>query len=470
MPSFPRAVKQALVGDPDAVFVLLGNFEVEDVWGQGEPGLPRMSFSSGNSIAHRMDEFALLVGCAGDHVVTKSAPDADYLAYLADLGVDLPTVHNPAEQEPGRTVTRDVLADPALLERLRALAAEGAYLAVHGWSELEEELARRTGLRPAGSPAAVCKAVNSKVYSRRLADRLGLRQPAGFACATIEEWGQAVEGATRLLAAGERVGVKDAYGVSGKGIVVVEDQRRLEQLDRAVRRRAERDGDDRAGLLVEQWVAKRCDLNYQFTVGRDGGVRFDFVKEALTVDGVHKGHRMPARISAAQEEAVREAARSIGTALAADGYAGVVGVDAMVGADEGLFPLVEINARNNMSTYQVPLQELAVPEGWTALARQYPLRLTAPLAFKDLRRAMAGLLLERPGQAGMVVNNFATVNAAASAATGRGYEGRLHGFLAAPTPEEADALDARVIAVLADLTGTQAPGTASGATPEDPAK
>ena len=43
--------------------------------------------------------------------------------------------------------------------------------------------------------------------------------------------------------------------------------------------------------MVEEWVAKAADLNYQLTVGRDGGVEFNFVKEAVTDQGVHKGHR-----------------------------------------------------------------------------------------------------------------------------------------------------------------------------------
>lgn len=453
--TFLRRLKAATTGDARTPLVFLGNFEVEDVWAAGEQGLPRVAFGTGSAIVHRMDEFAMLLAGPGDHVVLKAAPDPDYLAYLAELGIDPPGIHPVAQQDPAHTVTRDALADPALLVTLGRLAAQGARLYTHGNSALEEELAARAGIPLAGSPAAVCKAVNSKVYSRRLADDLGLRQPRGWACTTLAEWADAVEGARELLAAGHRVVVKDAFGVSGKGIVVLDDARRLDQTHRMILRRADRSGDDRVALVAEQWVTKRADLNYQVTVGLDGAVHFDFVKEALTEGGVHKGHRMPPALDAAQLAEVRDAGERLGERLAADGYVGVVGVDAMVGTDERLFPVTEVNARNNMSTYQVPLQERLVPPGWHALARQYPLRLPSPVPFKRIRQVLGDLLAAGPGGAGLVVNNFATVNAAAR--PGGDFAGRLYALVVAPTAAAAQALDDRAGHALARLEEGTAP-------------
>lgn len=454
--TFLDRLKAAVTGDAGTPLVLLGNFEVEDVWAAGEPGLPRMSFDSGTAIVNRMDEFALLLGGAGDHVILKAPPDPDYLAYLNGLGLRLPRIHAVREQDPRHSVTRDVLRDKALLAVMGELGAGGARLYAHGNSALEEELSTQAVIPLAGSPAAVCKAVNSKVFSRRLADELALRQPRGWACTRFAEWSAAVETARDLLAAGRRVVVKDAFGVSGKGIVVLDDQRRLDQTYRMLARRAERSGDERVALVVEEWVAKRADLNYQVTVGRDGGVAFDFVKEAITENGVHKGHRMPPDLNAAQLAEVRDAGERIGARLHADGYVGVVGVDAMVGADERLFPVTEINARNNMSTYQVPLQERFVPDGWYALARQYPLRLPYPMPFKEVRRLLGDTLLDRPGGTGILVNNFATANAAALNVAPGGFEGRLYGLVVAPTATAARALDDRVGRALAPLSGRTA--------------
>ncbi len=443
-------LRSALVGDPDARFVYLANFEVEDRWAVGETGLPRTPFETARQVVNRMDELAVTLAGGQDHVLLKQAPDPGYLDWLSRLELPLPRLVPANSSQPQRNVTEDALATPALLDLLSGLAAEGAYLLPHGVSTMEEELAERTGLPLAAPPTTICKFVNSKVYSRRLAEKLGLRQPTGWACAALEQFAAACRDAADLLADGRRVVVKDAYGVSGKGLMVVDDPNRLDRLYRMVATQARRSGHDRVGLVVEEWVAKGVDLNYQFTVHRDGTVSFDFVKEAYTVHGVHTGHRMPARLSAPVHEELRRCSQALGTQLAADGYYGVVGVDAMTDPSGGLYPVTEINARNNMSTYQATLVERLVRPDMVALARQYPLRLATALPFDRLRHGLGELLLREPGGVGLVIHAFATVNAGAGA---QPFPGRLYGLLTATSTEELDTMDAEIadrLAVLAE--------------------
>ncbi|MGW0845433.1 preATP grasp domain-containing protein [Streptomyces sp. NPDC002787] len=445
---FGSRLKRAVTGADDTPLVFLGNFEVEEVWARGEHTLPRFSALSGNAVVNRMDEFALLLAGEADHVVLKTAPDPAYLAHLEQLGLGLPTVHVVAVQDSQRKVTEDVLADPALLGTLRGLAADGARLSPHGVSVLEEELSSVTGMALAAPGAELCKAVNSKIYSRRVADELGVRQPAGWTCESVEELAEALDRARELHAQGRRTVVKEAFGVSGKGIVVLESERWMDRVLRMVRQRVERSGRPRIAFVVEEWVPHQGDLNYQFTVGRDGSVHFDFVKRAVTEGGVHKGHRFPARLSPAQDAVLRETAQAVGKRLAADGYAGVVGVDALLDGDDAVWPVIEINARNNMSTYQVRLQERFVGDGRLALARHYPLRLTRPLGFTELRDLLGDLLLTEAGGSGLLVNNFATVNAGGQAVAPGAFDGRLYGIAVASSADELTALDEGVTARL----------------------
>lgn len=120
----------------------------------------------------------------------------------------------------------------------------------------------------------------------------------------------------------------------------------------------------------------------------------------------------------------------------------MVGVDAMLDPDGGVYPVIEINARNNMSTYQARLQEQLLGEGQLALARHYPLVLDRELPFDTLRQVLAGLLLDRPGGSGLVVNNYATVNA--GAASGSPFNGRLYGLITGDSAEQLAALDEAV--------------------------
>ncbi|MFE9139195.1 ATP-grasp domain-containing protein [Streptomyces sp. NPDC007355] len=450
LPGFRARLATALTGAPETPLLFLGNFEVEQQWAKGEHTLPRLSAATAGAVVNHMDEFALFLGGADDHVVLKTRPDDDYLAFLTGLGVDLPRIHVPGRQDPQRTVTEDALADPALLTALSALAAQGCQVTAHGISADERRFTEVTGLPLAGPGPDVCKAVNSKVYSRRVADELGLRQPRGWACETLDDLAGAFAAATDD--SGTRYVVKEAFGVSGKGIAVLEGRRRADRILGMVRKQADRSGNGTVAFVVEEWVAKETDLNYQFTVGRDGSVCFDFVKEQLTEGGVHKGHRMPARLSAVQRDEVRDAAERLGKRIAADGYVGVVGVDAMIDPEGGLYPVVEINARHNMSTYQVGLEERFVRDGRIAVARHYPLRLTAPLSFAETRDLLDGLLFDPDRGTGLLVNNHATVNAGFAETAEQAaptVDGRLYGVLVEVSDARVGTLDTEIAARLA---------------------
>ncbi|MFE2631069.1 ATP-grasp domain-containing protein [Streptomyces sp. NPDC059374] len=454
---FTARLKRAVTGAADTPLVFLGNFEVENQWAVGEPALPRVGAHAGSAVVNRMDEFALLLGGKDDHVVLKTALDDGYRAYLEGLGLALPTVHVVAGQDPRRTVSEDALADPGLLHTLSELAAGGAPGAPPGGPPRAAVQSAPTPRAPAPPAPPGGTPGYTTVETRRLADELGIRQARGWACETLPELADAVAAAGELLAAGRKVVVKDAFGVSGKGIVVLDSDKRLARLHRMAVTQAERaaaGGEPRTALVVEEWVAKRADLNYQFTVGRDGSTHFDFVKELLTENGVHKGHRMPARLTGGQVAEVAATAGRLGERLAADGYFGVVGVDAMVDPDGGLYPVVEINARNNMSTYQSVVHEVLAGPDEVAVARHFTVRPRRALPFAELREVLDGLLLtERgPRPRGLFVNNYATVNAAAAGAGDDGFEGRLYGVLVAGSDAEVAALDTDITRRLAAHT------------------
>jgi carbamoylphosphate synthase large subunit len=309
-------------------------------------------------------------------------------------------------------------------------------------SEPEERLALGTGIPLAAPDAALCKRVNSKVYSRDVATAVGLPQPPGHACRTLDELSAALRWARVRVAGGQPVVVKDAYGVSGKGLLVAADERRLDQVWRLVDRSATRAGHDRIGLVVEDWIDRAMDLNYHFTVDRDGTVRLDFVKQALTAGGVHMGHRFPVALPATYEEQIDAAARVLGRRLAADGYFGVVGVDAMVDAAGGLYPVVEINARNNMSTYQAALHGSVIQPDAVGVARHFAVRPPEPVPFSLLRKVLGDTLLRPGGRCGVVVTATATAYA------GEEGDGRLYTVLVALSWSELAALEERVAELL----------------------
>ena len=432
-------LKEELTGRRDACFVWLCNFEVEQQWARGHVGLPTVKLSTTTSTVHRMEQLGALLADPGDHLLLGQALDPGYRDYVESIGF-APPMELLAPDVTGAGTTAAVLASHEVRSALRRLGEQGAYLMPMGCSADEQKIAEATGIRPAVPDAAVFERVNSKIYSRHLVEELGLRAIPGHCCESVADL-RAALGPSAMLP----VIVKEAYGVSGKGLVVLDSEKKVARLLRMVEQRSRRTGDVRLDVVVESFLAKRSDLNYQFTVGRTGRVRLNFVKEALTAHGVHMGHIMPADLTAAQYAEIESVAMRIGERLHADGFVGVVGVDALLGVDDLIYPVLEINARLNMSSYQGRVTERFLRPGHCALAKYHPLRLAARLPWSRISVALGDLLEPPVDGTGMVVTCFGTVNAQAQTAqTAAPFNGRLYSVLFAPDRAALAALDSRI--------------------------
>ncbi|MYU20916.1 hypothetical protein [Streptomyces sp. SID8352] len=451
--TYTKDLKEALTKDRDARFVWLCNFEVERRWARSYTGLPAVRGSATTATVQRMEELGALLAEPGDHLLLDRPLDEGYRRYADALGLGTPTgLVTPAPAGDAGTAEA-VSRSPELLDRLRELARQGAWLMPMGVSDQEEHLARLTGLRLAVPPAAVHERVNSKIYSRRVTEELGLRTIPGHCCETVGELHRALD--ERFRDDPGPVVVKDAFGVSGRGLVVLDSRRKADRLLRMVDRRAASSGDDRLHVVVEAFLPKRADLNHQLTIDREGRVRQDFVKQAITAGGVHLGHVSPAGLDAVQRDELAATAQALGGRLYEDGFTGIVGVDALLGADGLVYPVLEINARLNMSSYQGRVTELFGPGQGITLARHHTLRPAAPVAFEEVTEALGPLLDPPLGRDGLVITCFGTVNAQAPASPGTPFEGRLYTMQFAADRAGLDALDRRVTEALSrfDTTG-----------------
>ncbi|MEY9934535.1 hypothetical protein ABH926_009203 [Catenulispora sp. GP43] len=448
---FAARLKSALTGDPHARFVYLNNFEVERVWGRGEPALPGTGLSFSAATVNRIEEVGLALAEAGDVVVLKQAPDPAYAAYLADIGLIEAAVCTVDHNDPRRTVTEDALDSPKLLAALRRLDDGHTYLAPLGVSVLEEQVAEASGLPLAGPCSVVAKEVNGKIFSRELVDAAGLTSVPGSVCRTIDDLDQALR--LHLGEAGaSAVVVKESLGVSGRGMVVLDSRERADRLLRMIARKST--GDGKVSLVVERWIDKRADLNYQFLVGQDGHFTFETIKTALTRDGVHRGHVFPPDLRAQEIAQLENAAAVVSKVLHTSGYHGLVGVDAILGTDGAVYPCLEINARLNMATYQNRIAERLITPGTSALATSFELRPGRTFGFDEVAAVLGRHLPTSPERLreaarGLLITNFATLNAAV-VADGRPY-GRLYAVLVAGNEPEVLALRGQVQATLDEL-------------------
>jgi D-alanine-D-alanine ligase-like ATP-grasp enzyme len=433
---FAERLKRDLVQDEKARFVYINNFEVERSWAVGEPKLPGAGISFASATVNRMEEMGVLLAESADIVLLKAPMDSDYAAYLRAVDASAGEVVAVEASLPSRTVTEDALESPRTLDFLRGLADGRTYLMPMGISAAEEQLSEAVGLPLAGPRAEVCKRVNGKIYSRRLVDSLGLAAVPGVVCETVAELAAAVEA---QCARGGRVVVKESLGVSGRGMVVLPDRAAADRLLRLIGRRGQQ---TRVDMVVESWIEDVTDLNYQFLVSRSGQVRFEAVKEAVLHNNVHQGHRFPVDLSEEHLGTLHESALLIGRALHADGYYGIVGVDAMIGPDGVLYPCLEINARFNMSTYQSRIAERFLSAGRHAIAATFNLKPSRAHSFAEVAAVLGRSIFDGTHVPGVLVNNFATLNAGIGPGDGP-FHGRIYGICIAADAGSALALRSR---------------------------
>lgn len=446
-------LKGALVGDPQAEFVLLCNFEAERDWGAGVAGLPAPPPVTTARPASAMEELGVCLAAQGDQLLLGRPLDASFRDYLSSAGIAAPA--EITVEGPGTVETADrVLSDARTLARLRAAAERGAYLLPMGSTERTRQIAALTGLRYAAAEPAVAARVNSKIYARRLVEELGLRAVPGSCCESVEDLAMALTSEPF-----EPLIVKDAYGVSGRGLMRLDNPARARRLLEMVRRHARRTGDDRLQVVVEHFLLKSCDLFYQFTVARDGAVVMDTVLETLLDNGVPQGNTAQSPWADEHRAEIEDCAARIGRSLHRDGYHGVVGVDALCGADGTLYPVLEINVRLNLPTYQLPVMQARHASGLPySQSKQYTVRLGGALSFERLHAALKPVLTQAADGAHAVISCFAPLNALAEQAKdGRTFPGRLHTGLFAPDPDSLARLELHMRHRLDALTGGRHP-------------
>ncbi|PQP83671.1 hypothetical protein C0Q44_02990 [Paenibacillus sp. PCH8] len=304
MTEFSSKLKWALTGQHDVTLVYLNNFEVEEHW--SEPGilkLPSLSIGSAADVVNRMEELGVFLAGENDIILLKSPPDQGFIADAQALGFGRSRCIAAEHNDPAMNITTTLLHCPRTIDKLRELsqvAESPAYLVPFGTSDQEEELSRRTGIPLAVPSSDIFRKVNDKGYSRRLNMELGIRQIPGVECTTLDELASGFDRLKSVLAQGGRLVLKDSMGVSGKGITVIADEARFYKCMNMLEKQATKKGIRMINYVLEQWIDKICDLNYQILIDRSGGVEFLGVKESLVEQGVHQGHLMPSRLNEVQ--------------------------------------------------------------------------------------------------------------------------------------------------------------------------
>jgi len=342
--------------------IFCGTFEAEAYWREADlaklPTLPDGDFSR---VVAAMDEMLFAFCGPDDAVLTARCMDDAHADYLHAIG--FPFRRNPFDLAPpddeGRVADAGVapnvfqrMVEEPFTERLAASCPAGARLEPFAVLPGTAEVARRYGWLGVFPSQEIIRAVNTKNYSLRMRDCLGIRNPG----VTVHDVASLLDRGATLLEHGPIL-VKDDYGVSGKGNQRIETHRSLERIAKHLS--AQVAAGWRVRFILEPYLRKRSDFSCQFHIDDDGEVRLISVQE-LVNNGLAFGASCtagPDLLDRLERDGYFRTIKAMGSTMYADGYRGDVCVDSMILHDGELFPLVEINARKSMSLIKHAIDE-----------------------------------------------------------------------------------------------------------------
>ncbi|MFH9967441.1 peptide ligase PGM1-related protein [Streptomyces mirabilis] len=287
----------------------------------------------------------------GDVLVSPVPLGRKFLEYVTGLtGVPSESVTVIAVPPVGAVPLAQAVRQAGLTDRLRGLAGQpGAVLLPTALDESAIGFARDLGLTVHPYPtvdeaAAALKMtmlLNTKAGFREVAERLGMRLPAGQVCRRPE-----VDGVVReFLGQYERVVIKPDRSAGGHGM------RFVARGDIEVGAALELDaiGGPAGMWVVEEYVDGAMSVSIQLETATSG-TRVLFSGEMHTTQGSFTGYVSPLPTSCAHVAGELEQwGLQLGRHLADHGYAGPFGVDALVSTD-GVAYADESNIRRTATT------------------------------------------------------------------------------------------------------------------------
>jgi len=298
-----------------------------------------------DKIVNCLDEMLLLMSKSEDILILRNKPDAEFLNYLKEIGIQIPHIFTLEKCNNEEPVSKLIYEDKKLLQSIKiTLNNKKACLVPYAITELEEKIAQYLGVPVWGPPSDVAQLVNNKKYTRDIATKLGFPVTEGKVCINKNE---VLMECDRLRAAGfDEVIVKELCNASGKGMYKVENEKRLERILKWYY------ANDESGyeLLVEGWINTKRDFNFQIVIHIDGTIEYLGVSEQIMDHLVYVGSKFyPA---SGDIDKYEDYAKLVGKYSFSIGYIGYVNIDSIVDEEnELIIPMIEINGRFSLSTY-----------------------------------------------------------------------------------------------------------------------
>ncbi|GBF75585.1 hypothetical protein PA598K_04003 [Paenibacillus sp. 598K] len=285
-------------------------------------------------LVKQQEQQMLFAADSTDTVLFRYKPDDEFLTYLKNEGIVLPKMQI-ADPYSGRFDNLEALSDKAVLTV--------PYIVT---SDLYEEFGLDESINLYGAKHDLVKRLNNKFETRRFAENNLFQTTKGFFCTNEDELRLAYN---KLKQEGfERCVLKIAYGSSGKGLKLIDNDRSFNLLLKFITRR-----NKQFYLLLEGWYTVRQNINCQLFISTEEVQILAVTEQQIDNNGVYMGTNFTPYYEAALVERYKLEMLRLGRLLQGQGYRGICGVDSIIDQEGSLFPIIEINARLTQVSYLI---------------------------------------------------------------------------------------------------------------------
>ncbi|PWV99292.1 hypothetical protein DFQ01_1158 [Paenibacillus cellulosilyticus] len=330
--------------------LIIGTFDAERFW--RDPNLarlPSLPDSEMENVVMAMDELLFPFCEAQDMLITRYRMNDCHKAYLHAIGFEFRSNSTDLERPEGGSASRtanifDLITSADRMGDMDPQWLDGARLSPFAVIPGADRAASRYGLEQDFPDVETVQTVNSKLYSTDLNRRLGLRSDSQ----TVYSHEELLASGLTLLRQGPFL-IKDEFGVSGKGNLLIESEAILRRVtsylgDQCSKGRLVR-------FIIEPFLHKELDFSCQFHIDPDGTYRPISVQKLANHNFAYQGSFTAddSLLHLLQEAEYFEVMKLAARELYQAGYYGDVCVDSMLLTDGRIVPIVEVNARRSMS-------------------------------------------------------------------------------------------------------------------------
>jgi len=330
--------------------IILGTFDAEKYWrDKNYTMLPYIEDKNANNIVMGMDELLFPLCGDGDILVTRYTMNPVFKQYLNEIGFNIINNNQDLHSKDNnfKNTVHDcvfkLLHDKHENKYFKDLLNTANHLESYAVLPETKKTCEKYNISYDNPDVENIKKVNSKIYSHELNDKI-----------KIKKYGTVIKKSTELEKyAGEYITdkgflIKDAFGVSGKGNILINSQNMLKRITKYLS--SQEDTGLNTCFVIEPYLNKKLDFSCQLKIYNNGNHDIISIQKII-----NNGFSYLGSLSSDKDfdqyldsKGYFKIINDIAVAMYQDGYYGDVCIDSMILDSDEIVPIVEINARKSM--------------------------------------------------------------------------------------------------------------------------